>query len=68
VPLFADSLQSLTFGRGAECDQPLLGRWRVISGENMDEIVTLWGGNPMASAKGAVRHEILRPLSVSPLR
>ncbi|WP_434287759.1 NIPSNAP family protein [Celeribacter sp. SCSIO 80788] len=68
VPVFAEGMQSLTFGADAACDQPLVGRWRVISGETLGEIVTLWGGDPMASAKGATRHEILRPISVSPLR
>ncbi|MCA0044894.1 NIPSNAP family protein [Celeribacter litoreus] len=68
APVFADGMQSITFGADADSDQPIVGRWRVVSGETVGEIVTLWGGDPMATAEGAERHEILRPISVSPLR
>lgn len=68
APVFAEGLQSLTFGGGVCSEQPVVGRWRVLSGEAVEDIVTLWGGDPMTSARGSARHEILRPLSVSPLR
>lgn len=67
-PLFAPGLQSLTFGADTRSDQPVIARWRVVSGEAPGEIVTLWGGDPMATGQGAARHEILRPFAVSPLR
>jgi len=67
-PLFAPGLQSLTFGNEVQSDQPLVARWRVMSGETPGETVTLWGGDPMTTSQGATRHEILRPIAVSPLR
>ncbi|MGO4852393.1 NIPSNAP family protein [Phaeovulum sp. W22_SRMD_FR3] len=67
-PLFAPGLLSLTFGAGAHSDQPCIGRWQVLSGEMPGDIVALWGGDPLATAQGARRHEILRPLAQSPLR
>ena len=66
--VFAATTQALTEGP-ARPDAPLVGRWRVISGAGPGRLVTLWSGaDPLASAPGALRHEVLRPLSCSPLR
>jgi len=68
APIFAPEMQSLTTGRPAS-SAPLVARWRVISGVAPGQEIALWGGaDPFASAPGAERHEILRPISCSPLR
>lgn len=70
VPIFAERYQSLVFGT-AKTSAELVGKWRVISGENPGEIVSLYAhaaSNPLATGAGSDRHELLRPISVSPLR
>lgn len=70
APIFADSYQSLVFGMRDSGDN-LVGRWRVISGENPGAIVQLHShaaSDPLATGTGSDRHELLRPLSLSPLR
>ena len=71
VPMFGDRLLSLTFGPGAS-GEGLIGRWRVLSGAAPGAVVSLYGhdagSDPFACAEGAEQHELLRPLSLSPLR
>ncbi|WP_172329923.1 NIPSNAP family protein [Mangrovicoccus sp. HB161399] len=71
APMFGARLLSLVRGRGRAGGE-LLGRWSVISGAAPGAQVSLFaheaGGNPFATAEGAERHEILRPLELSPLR
>lgn len=71
TPMFADPYLSLTQGMALSDQAELLGRWRVISGEEPGAVVTLYrhaSDDPMATAAGADRHELLRSLSCSPLR
>ena len=71
TPMFADAYLSLTFGAARHAGAEILGRWQVISGEGPGRIVTLYrhgADDPMATAEGAERHELLRSLSCSPLR
>lgn len=70
VPLFAEGYLSLTLGT-ARAEAETLGRWRVTSGEDPGQVVTLYrhgAGDPMVAAAGAQRHELLRAVSCSPLR
>ncbi len=67
--IFADGYQSLVFG-APDVDGELVGKWRVISGENPGEVVRLYShrsSDPLATGAGADRHELLRPISLSPL-
>lgn len=71
TPMFGPRLLSLTFGEAPGAGE-VLGRWRVMSGARPGAAVSLFahapGEDPFAAAAGADRHEILRPMSLSPLR
>lgn len=70
-PMFGPRLLSLTFGDGAVVGTRI-GQWRILSGTRPGAQVSLFahdaGDDPFATAEGADRHELLRPLSLSPLR
>ena len=70
VPMFTPDYLSLATGGGSQSKAQLLGRWRVVSGESPGETTSLFchkTDDPMASAQGAKRHELLRSLTGSPL-
>lgn len=70
-PMFAHPYLSLTFGEARSERAEMLGRWAVVSGEAPGQTVTLYrheASDPMTTAEGAERHELLRSLSSSPLR
>lgn len=73
VPMFSNALLSLTFGTNSPTapDAEHLASWRVRSGAQVGQTVSLHrhaGSDPMETAQSVERHEILRPLSLSPLR
>ncbi|APZ50518.1 NIPSNAP family protein [Salipiger abyssi] len=70
-PMFGPRLLSLMVdGRATGGER--LGRWTVISGSTPGAEMSLFAHeaweDPFATAPGAARHELLRPLSLSPLR
>lgn len=70
-PMFTPEYLSLTYGVGRSDTAEMLGRWTVVTGEEPGVTVTLYrhaGSDPMATAEGTGRHELLRALSCSPLR
>ncbi|WP_372604993.1 NIPSNAP family protein [Actibacterium sp.] len=71
TPMFTPAYLSLTMEGDVVPGVELLGRWRVVSGEQPGQIVTLYRhetDDPMATATGAARHELLRAITCSPLR
>ncbi|MYM56408.1 NIPSNAP family protein [Thalassovita mangrovi] len=71
TPMFAAQYMSLTFGTARAAGAELAGRWQVVSGAAPGQTVSLYRherDDAMATAAGAERHELLRPLSCSPLR
>ncbi|WP_171060873.1 NIPSNAP family protein [Poseidonocella sp. HB161398] len=71
TPMFGERLLTLAEGDGAAAGEQL-GRWRAVSGAAPGRVLSLFahapGEDPFATAEGAARHEILRPLALSPLR
>lgn len=72
-PMFSAHLLSLTFGGSVSPPEKTerIGRWEVVSGSHVGTAISLFrhaDGNALATAKGSERHEILRPLSLSPIR
>ncbi|MBD1549392.1 NIPSNAP family protein [Roseibium aggregatum] len=74
-PMFSPSLLSLTFTFGKSVSSSgkteRIGMWEVKSGSEVGMTVSLFrhpDGNALSTANGAGRHEILRPLSLSPIR
>lgn len=69
-PMFTPHYLSLTEGEALTGTAELLGRWQVVSGVAPGRTVTLYrheADDPMVTAAGAERHELLRSLSLSPL-
>jgi len=69
--LFAPGLQALTYTSGPVPQENLIAHWRVVSGYRPGAQVALHTLPPeeLMTDKGEViEHEIIRPLSVSPLR
>jgi hypothetical protein len=70
TPMFTSNYLSLTLGTTQGHDAQMLGSWRVVSGADHDEVVTLFRhekNDPMATATGSKRHELMRALTGSPL-
>lgn len=70
-PMFAPAYLSLTESGPLNTQTDLLGRWRVISGEDPGAVITLYrheADDPFSTATGVGRHEMLRALACSPLR
>lgn len=69
APMFAPGYMSLSFG-DVPHTQGRIGRFRVISGEAPGEVVSLYAhgpDDPFGPATAAGRHELLRPMAISPL-
>lgn len=70
-PIFAETLQCLTAGRAGAAVRgggSLIARWQVISGEAPGTEMALWQGGGLDVAARFDRHELLRPISCSPLQ
>lgn len=70
-PMFSPDLQGLTFSDAPQVSGTTLAQFRVASGHSPGRYVTLSAGTPdalIADTESAVWHELLRPLSLSPLR
>ncbi len=69
--MFSDPYLSLTVGEAHCTEAERLGRWRVVSGEVPGQVINLYrheNSDPMVTAQGAERHELMRAISCSPLR
>lgn len=70
TPMFSPSLHSLTIGQGRGSRSQMIASFKVLSGPEPGQTITLCSGDfdeLTQGASGAASHEILRPLSVSPL-
>ncbi|MAS03408.1 MAG: hypothetical protein CL534_01700 [Ahrensia sp.] len=72
VPMFADTLHALAIHRDKPAvSERIIALFEVLSGTDAGQFITLSAGPAdtlLAGANGAGDHEILRPLSLSPLR
>lgn len=69
-PMFTPNYLSLTAGTKLTVPADVLGCWTTVSGDATGEGVTLYRhetDDPMVTARGTARHELLRALTGSPL-
>ncbi|SPF80930.1 NIPSNAP family protein [Pseudoprimorskyibacter insulae] len=70
-PMLAQSLHALEVGANPDNGVGLIGQFRVVSGDCPGQIISLRSGafaDLCTAATGSLSQEILRPLSLSPLR
>lgn len=71
TPMFASGLQGMTFSDASEVNGEVLAQFRVATGHAPGNYVTLCAGSTvdlLAGTENAACHELLRPLTLSPLR
>ena len=71
APMFSPALQGLTFSDDPEVHGETLAQFRVATGHSPGTFVTLSAGSPgdlLTGTERAKSHELLRPLTLSPLR